>query len=66
MSAIKEKRVCPWCGKEFFPSPEHKKYCSSECQKLSEVIQEIDKCIILCSNCRKELHGGLWSLEGLK
>jgi len=174
MGAIKEKRICPWCSKEFIPSPEHKKYCSSECQKenekakkrekwanrerqpkdisykgeikicpicnkefkpktalasqrqccyecmpegqqlrrsdfitkikmargaycrkcgyntyvgalefhhkdpnkkdftisdqnfkLSEAIKEIDKCILLCANCHRELHGNLWKLEDI-
>lgn len=31
--------------------------------KLLEAVEESKKCILLCSNCHKELHDNLWSLE---
>ena len=34
--------------------------------KLKDAIEEIKKCILLCSNCHKEFHAGLWTLEELK
>ena len=34
--------------------------------KLKEVMKEIKKCILICSNCHKEYHAGLWELEELK
>lgn len=34
--------------------------------KLKEAVEESKKCIIICSNCHKELHAGLWKLEDLK
>lgn len=33
--------------------------------KLKEAIEESKKCILLCSNCHKEFHAGLWSLDEL-
>ena len=34
--------------------------------KLKEAIEESKKCILICSNCHKELHDGMWSIEDLK
>ena len=33
--------------------------------RLKECIQESKKCILLCSNCHKELHANLWDLGDL-
>lgn len=33
--------------------------------KLKEAVEESKKCILLCSNCHKEFHDNLWSLEEL-
>ena len=33
---------------------------------LKECIEESKKCILICSNCHKELHAGLWQIEDLK
>lgn len=33
--------------------------------KLKEAVEESKKCILLCSNCHKEFHVGLWSLDEL-
>lgn len=37
------------------------RWCISE-QKLRK---EIAKCVLLCSNCHRELHAGLWNLTDL-
>lgn len=34
--------------------------------KLEEAIQESKKCILICSNCHKELHANLWNLSELE
>jgi len=34
--------------------------------KLSEAVEEIKKCILLCSNCHKEFHANMWNLEELR
>lgn len=34
--------------------------------KLNEAIEESKKCILLCSNCHREFHDGLWKIEDLK
>ena len=31
--------------------------------KLIDAVKESQKCILLCSNCHKELHAGLWNLK---
>ena len=33
--------------------------------KLLEVVEESKKCILICSNCHKELHDNLWRVEEL-
>ena len=34
--------------------------------KLLEAIEESKKCILICSNCHKELHDNLWDIKDLK
>ena len=34
--------------------------------KLMDAIRETKKCILICSNCHKEFHAGLWDLDELK
>lgn len=34
--------------------------------KLHEAVQESKKCILICSNCHKELHDNLWNIEDLE
>lgn len=34
--------------------------------KLKEAVEESKKCILICSNCHKELHDGMWNIEDLK
>ena len=31
--------------------------------KLKECIEETKKCILICSNCHRELHAGLWDIS---
>lgn len=33
--------------------------------KLQECIEESKKCILICSNCHKELHAELWTINEL-
>ena len=33
--------------------------------RLEQCIEEAKKCILLCSNCHRELHAGLWNLNEL-
>ena len=34
--------------------------------KIADAVAESKKCILLCSNCHKELHDNLWDIEELK
>ena len=34
--------------------------------KLQDAINESKKCILICSNCHKELHDNIWSIEELR
>lgn len=31
--------------------------------KLSEAVEEIKKCILICSNCHRELHDNQWNIQ---
>ena len=33
--------------------------------RLQEAIKETKKCILICSNCHKELHDNMWNIEDL-
>ena len=33
--------------------------------KLLDAVEESKKCILICSNCHKEFHDDLWSLDEL-
>ena len=33
--------------------------------KLKEAVEEVKKCILICSNCHKELHDNLWTIDEL-
>lgn len=34
--------------------------------KLKEAIEEVKKCVLLCSNCHKELHDEVWNIDELE
>lgn len=38
---------------------------SSAAITIEKAIEESKKCILICSNCHKEFHAGLWSLDEL-
>ena len=38
---------------------------SSDSITLEKAIEESKKCILICSNCHKEFHAGLWNLNEL-
>lgn len=114
-------KICPICGKEFYPltSTAHQRTCCYNCMPngiqltrgmflakikesrggkcircgydrcikalefhhidpskkdftisndhfhLLEAVEESKKCILICSNCHKELHDNLWNIEDL-
>lgn len=31
--------------------------------KLKECIEESKKCVLLCANCHREIHAGLWDIK---
>jgi len=33
--------------------------------KLEDAVKESKKCILICSNCHKELHDNMWNIEDL-
>ena len=33
--------------------------------KLKDAVEESKKCVLLCSNCHKELHDNMWTLDEL-
>lgn len=33
--------------------------------RLEQCIEEIEKCIMICTNCHRELHAGLWDIKDL-
>jgi len=74
LSKIKEARggKCEKCGYnkcitalEFHHlDPSEKDFTiSNDHFKLQEAIDESKKCILLCANCHRELHAGLWKIE---
>lgn len=34
--------------------------------RLQEAVEETKKCILICSNCHRELHDDMWSIEDLR
>lgn len=77
LAKIKEKRggKCIRCGYdkcikalEFHHLDPSKKdfTISNDHFKLLDAVNESKKCILICSNCHKELHDNLWSVEELR
>ena len=77
LAKIKESRggSCVRCGYnkclkalEFHHiNPSQKDFTiSNDHFRLQEAIKESKKCILICSNCHKELHDGLWDLKDLE
>lgn len=34
--------------------------------KLLDAVEETEKCILICSNCHKELHDDMWNIDDLE
>lgn len=77
LAKIKEQRggKCVRCGYstclkalEFHHiDPSQKDFTiSNDHFKLQDAINESKKCILICSNCHKELHDNLWTIEDLE
>lgn len=39
---------------------------SDDNMRLKEAVEEIKKCVLICSNCHRELHAGLWNIKDLE
>ena len=73
LSEIKRRSGCIICKQEFEPVAldfhhvRDKKFgISGNCvKKWSVIIEEINKCIIICSNCHRKLHAGLLGYDGV-
>lgn len=42
--------------------PNKKDSAISRLHKTEDIIKEVEKCVLLCSNCHRELHAGLFNL----
>jgi hypothetical protein len=57
----------PCCLEFHHTDPKQKEFKISgalrRSKNVEEVLREIEKCIVLCSNCHKKLHAGVMSME---
>lgn len=45
-------------------NPDEKEFSVSQpCYSKERILKEIQKCVLVCSNCHAELHAGLWVLS---
>lgn len=72
---VKEGGKCIRCGYNTCMSaldfhhrdPNKKEFgISDDSIKLKDAIEEVKKCVLICSNCHRELHAKLWKIEELK
>lgn len=70
---IKNKGSCAFCEEnepiclDFHHLEEHKKentISNMTCHSWDKIKEEIDKCILVCSNCHRKLHKGLLTIWG--
>lgn len=69
-------KKCALCGYDRLPSalefhhidPSQKSYtiaCGGTCHDLEKDLAEIKKCLLVCANCHREIHGNLYTQEQL-
>lgn len=46
-------------------NPEEKDFAIGYTRSFEAIKQELDKCIMVCSNCHKEIHAGLVKLDDI-
>ena len=72
---IKEGGKCIRCGYDkcisalefHHKDPSKKDFgISDDNMRLKEAVEEVKKCILICSNCHREFHAGLWTLKELE
>src|SRR5262245_49319603 len=74
INAIKAANGCalcretdPVCLEFHHPDPTTKKFdvgaCTRLCTRWGSVVEEIQKCVVLCSNCHKKVHAGRESVD---
>jgi hypothetical protein len=65
INEYKDKKCCNVCGEDrnwvldfHHPDPKNKKFSISQGEMYGwrKLKQEMDKCILLCSNCHRDLH----------
>jgi len=64
---------CQRCGYDKCPSalefhhidPDTKKFGirDGQTRALKKMLEEADKCVLLCANCHRELHYGVWNID---
>ena len=50
-------------------NPQEKEYgiaANGTCHNLEKDLQEVKKCILVCANCHREIHAGLYSFQELQ
>lgn len=76
MTEIVVNWMCARCGYDkcinalefHHKDPTQKEFTIGSTWTMSQVRlkSEIDKCVILCANCHRELHAGIWDLNNMQ
>lgn len=60
---------CVWALEFHHLNPEEKDFSFGDkgyTRSFEKIKQELDKCIMVCSNCHREIHAGLVNLEDIE